>query len=223
MLIIYMPKKGEVLSGQAAEQAALIKVHELAEKLEPNWKDTIQHLIEVDPLIPYREIALHLAREDIELASCYQEHPRVFIEAIAQIVRTCSRSQTDEIRHQKNVNAGRNSMRKKQAAGIFDDHQRTAGEKAAQKLQENGGWAKRQRAMLEGQGAVVWSEEESALLDTLLKQSTYRSPKPRHPDSVDLDKIAGILNSEFHQGQTVRTVKSIRNHLYQAKRKIHKS
>jgi|GEM_PF-3591148 len=216
-----MAKKGEILRGELAQQSAILKVHEVARILEQDWLFRILILMDENQLITYVEIAQTLSAENSAFEGCYDHYPRVFINAIGMVVRRYKPAspENDSITHQKNVQAGKESMRRKKTKGIFEEHQKRAGEIASQALKDNGGWAARQRAMLEGQGAVGWHPEEERLLETLKSQKQYRNQNPRFPGSFDYEELATRLNQELHQGKRVRNAKSIKNHLYKMRKR----
>lgn len=97
-------------------------------------------------------------------------------------------------------------------------HQTEAALALAEKRHAEGYMQEHITSMLAGQGSIIWSEEETALLLRLIQDPAYRSRSPYHPHSHDAALVAQAINHVVHEGREVRTPKSIHNRLRSLKR-----
>lgn len=88
------------------------------------------------------------------------------------------------------------------------------------------GWQKRQEmygtpleALIRGRGQIPWSDEEREDLFYSINNPKCHHQSGHLAGHPDFNKIAPELNTKFHQGENVRTPKSVRNYTTDLRRK----
>ncbi len=92
--------------------------------------------------------------------------------------------------------------------------------------QSRTGWQKRQEmygapieALIRGRGQIPWPNEEREYLLDLINNVEYQHQSGHQAGHPDFSKIAPELNTKYHQGENVRTPKSVRNYTTDLRRK----
>lgn len=191
---------GAYYATDTSEQYAAMKWTKIIGKyVEINFPESAQMY---ENGMSYDQIAQELIPEELK------KHPQIANKAIGYAVRALQ----DPEKQAKITKQHRRDSLNNRLGDRFSEKNREIWRKAQKIRTEIHGAA--WEAMVTARGQTIWSNEEKLLLKELSDNPNYQT---KH-GAADRSKIKTTLNDTFHNGEEVRTTKSLGNYITNQRR-----